>query len=111
MALRQVERTGQSTPARAGKSSSAEARFRQMKRHPRNRSERAPARPAAALRPGPRREPEPRTNPAKNRPHRTDPGLWDAAPGEKGSMNPYNQRRQPARLHSWTRCARTRTKT
>ena len=90
MALRQVERTGQSTPARAGKSSSAEARFRQMKRHPRNRSERAPARPAAALRrapagsPAPPEPARPRPNPpgpartrpatAGDRPHRTGPG-------------------------------------
>ena len=84
MALRQVERTGQSTPARAGKSSSAEARFRQMKRHPRNRSERAPARPAAALRRAPAGSPATartrpataRTRPATagDRPHRTGPG-------------------------------------
>ena len=48
-------------------------------------------------------------NPAKNRPHRTDPDTRDAAPGEKGSMNPYNQRRQPARLSSWAKCARRTT--
>lgn len=113
MALRQVERTGQSTPARAGKSSSAEARFRQMKRHPRNRSERAPARPAAALRRAPAGSPappEPARPPRETAPTAPAPATA-AAPGEKDSMNPYNQRRQPARLHSWTRCARTRTKT
>ena len=48
-------------------------------------------------------------SPAKNRPHCTDPDTWDAAPGEKGSMNPYNQRRQPARLSSWAKCARRTT--
>ena len=96
------------TAARAGKTGSGRLAAASA-RHPRNRPGEIPTRPAAPLRPGPRREPEPRTNPAKNRPHRTDPGLWDAAPGEKGSMNPYNQRRQPARLSSWAKCARRMT--
>ena len=83
MALRQVERTGQSTPARAGKSSSAEARFRQMKRHPRNRSERAPARPAAALRRAPAGSPAP-PEPARPRPN---------PPGHRGRPPPPHRPR------------------
>ena len=62
--------------------------------HPRNRPGEIPARPAAALRPGPRREPEPREKPPPL--HRPRP----LGRRSKGSMNPYNQRRQPARLSS-----------
>ena len=73
-----------STAARAGKSPSTETPLPSGEAAPRNRSEKTPARPAAALRqtpPGAR----PRPNPAGDRTHRTGPGLWAAAPGEKGS--------------------------
>ena len=73
-----------STAARTGKSHSTETPLPSGEAAPRNRSEKTPARPAAALRqtpPGAR----PRPNPAGDRTHRTGPGLWAAAPGEKGS--------------------------
>ena len=77
MALRQVERTGQSTPARAGKSSSAEAPPPQMKPALPQSVREGPGPPGSGPSPGPRREPGPaRTRPATagDRPHRTGPG-------------------------------------
>ena len=74
----------QTPPHGPGRVPRRRPRSRQMKQHPRNRSEKTPARPAAALRqtpPGVR----PRPNPAGDRTHRTGPGLWAAAPDEKGS--------------------------
>ena len=74
----------QTPPHGPGRAPRRRPRSCQMKQHPRNRSEKTPARPAAALRqtpPGVRSRP----NPAGDRTHRTGPGLWAAAPGEKGS--------------------------
>ena len=74
----------QTPPHGPGRAPRRRPRSCQMKQHPRNRSEKTPARPAAALRqtpPGVR----PRPNPAGDRTHRTGPGLWAAAPDEKGS--------------------------
>ena len=74
----------QTPPRGPGGTPRGRPRSRQMKQHPRNRSEKTPARPAAALRqtpPGVR----PRPNPAGDRTHRTGPGLWAAVSDEKGS--------------------------
>ena len=114
MALRQVERTGQSTPARAGKSSSAEAPLPSDEASTPAIGPRGPRparqRPFAAPPPGARPPPEPARPPRETAPTAPAPATA-AVPGEKDSINPYNQRRQSARLHSWARCARTRTKT
>ena len=74
----------QTPPRGPGRVPRRRPRSRQMKQHPRNRSEKTPARPAAALRQIPQGV-RPRPNPAGDRTHRTGPGLWAAAPGEKGS--------------------------
>ena len=73
------------TTARTGKSPSTEdplpsdeAVFPRLARED-------PDPPGSGLPPGPRREPEPRPDPAGDHTHRTGPGFWAAAPGGKGS--------------------------